>query len=213
MTRRLRLLLVLTTAILVARPVLAGPPLLCFPFEIGTAKSLPIGIGGWHAIDGRYDTSRLIDDTLALLTPPTPIVTRMETLRRATLYAAKDQRLATVLLDRLQQRASVPSADAALAVFDFGYLVETYKQAASLFDAPVKAAQNVDGYNLVAKASAMRGDPAIEFALAVMTRGNSRVASEHRAHLAHATEGARTDALIQANLSKQFGESVSGGQK
>src|SRR5262245_6273647 len=213
MTRGLRLLLALTTAILVARPALAGPPLLCFPFEIGTAKSLPIGTGSWKAIDGRYDTSRLIDDTLALLTPQTPIVTRMETLRRATLYAATDRQLATALLDRLQQRASIPGADAALAVFDFGYLVETYKQATFLFGEPMKAAQSIDGYNLVAKASAMRGDPALEFALAVMTRGNTRVAGEHRAHLARAIEAARTDASIQANLSTQFGENLNGGQR
>src|SRR5882672_3899519 len=98
MTRRLHLLLALAAAIFVARPALAGPPLICFPFEIGTAKSLPIGTGGWHAIDNRYDTSHLVDDTLALLTPKTSIVTRMETLRRATLYAAKDPRIAATLL-------------------------------------------------------------------------------------------------------------------
>src|SRR5262245_41521885 len=176
MTRRLHLLLALTTAVFIARPALAGPPLLCFPFDIGTAKSLPIGTGGWHAIDTRYDTSHLIDDTVALLTPQTPVVARMETIRRATLYASKDLRLATALLDRLQQRAAIPNADAALAVFDFGYLVETYKQGSFLFGGPMKAAQTIDGYNLVTKASMMRSDTGLEFALAVMTRGNSRVA-------------------------------------
>jgi hypothetical protein len=51
----------------------------------------------------------------------------------------------------------------------------------------------------------MRGDPAIEFALAVMTRGDTRLAGAYRAHLAHAVKAATTDASIQANMSKQFG--------
>src|SRR4029450_6676708 len=202
MTRRLCLLLSATAAaVLLARPALAGPPLLCFPFEIGTAKSLPVGGADWHAIDPRYDASRLVDDTLAVLTPQTPVIVRMETLRRATLYAAKNPTLADALLTRLQDRATVPSADAALAGFDFGYLAETYKQATHLFGGPMKAAQGIDGYNLVVKASMIRGDPAMEFALAVMTRGNTRVADAYRTHLAHAVKAAPTDPSIQANLS------------
>ena len=208
MTRSLRLLLALAAAVLVARPALAGPPLLCFPFDIGMAKSLPVGTGDWHAVDPGYDVSHLVDDTLALLTPATPIVTRMETLRRATLYAAKNRTIAAALLDRLQARAAVPSADAALAVFDFGYLVETYKQATFLFGAPMQAVQNVDGYNLVAKAAAMRDDSAIEFALAVMTRGDTRLAGVHRTHLARTIAAAKSDALVQANMSKQFGNEL-----
>lgn len=209
MTRSLRLLLALAAAVLVARPALAGPPLLCFPFDIGSSKSLPIGTGDWHAVDPRYDASHLVDDTLALLAPATPIVTRMETLRRATLYAAKDRTVAAALLDRLQARAAVPSADAALAVFDFGYLAETYKQATYLFGGtPMQAAQNIDGYNLVAKAAAMRGDSAIEFALAVMTRGDRRLADVHRTHLTRTIAAAKSDALVQANLSKQFGDEL-----
>jgi hypothetical protein len=42
-------------SMLVASPALAGPPLLCFPFDIGVAKSLPMGKGNWHAIDRSYD--------------------------------------------------------------------------------------------------------------------------------------------------------------
>jgi hypothetical protein len=40
-----------TVSMLVASPALAGPPLLCFPFDIGAAKSLPMGKGNWHAMD------------------------------------------------------------------------------------------------------------------------------------------------------------------
>ena len=202
------LLMALTAALIVARPALAGPPLLCFPFEIGSARSLPVGSGSWHAIDPAYDTSRVAEDTLALLTPETPIVARMETLRRATLYAAKNPAQASLLLDRLQQRAAIPGAAVSLALFDFGYLVETYKQATYLFGSPMKAAQNIDGYNLVAKASALRGDPAIEFALAVMTRGNTRTADVYRVHLARAVKAAATNPAIEVNLTKQFGDDL-----
>ena len=169
MTRTARLLLMTTfAAVLLARPALAGPPLLCFPFDIGSAKSLPMLSRDWHAIDPRYDRSRLVDDTLALLTPETPVIVRMETLRRATLYGAKDKVRAKALLDRLQQRASASNANTPLSVFDFGYLVETYKQAAYLFGGPMEAAQSVNGRELVKKAAAMSGDPAMDFALAAM---------------------------------------------
>jgi hypothetical protein len=46
-------------ALLLAQPALAGPPLLCFPFEIGTAASLPVGTGGWESIDRSYDAAVL----------------------------------------------------------------------------------------------------------------------------------------------------------
>src|SRR5690606_35861288 len=70
---------------------LAGPPLICHPFDIVTARSLPIGPadGGWSATDPTYDRSQLVADTLALLTPATPTLVRMETMRRATMYVEK----------------------------------------------------------------------------------------------------------------------------
>jgi hypothetical protein len=205
----LRPLVITGAAVLaLAQPALAGPPLLCFPFDIGTAQSLPVGSGGWESIDRSYDATRLIDDTLALLTPQTPVIVRMETLRRATLYAARDPQQAAVLLDRLQQRATISDANAAFAVFDFGYLVETYKQATHLFGRPMPAVQSLDGYNLVAKSAAMTGDPAIDFALAVMTRDKSRGADVYRAHLARVVKAAPSNPAIETNLARQFGEDV-----
>src|SRR5260221_4326546 len=69
MTRRVHSLVLAAAALLVvARPALAGPPLLCFPFDIGAAKSLPMGPQGWESVDPRYNVSHLVDDTLALLT-------------------------------------------------------------------------------------------------------------------------------------------------
>src|SRR5262245_43323488 len=127
MTRRLFCLSAFTAAILVAAPAFAGPPLLCFPFEIGSARSLPMGTGSWQAVDRSYDASHLVADTIALLTPQTPVVVRMETLRRATVYAAKNPQFAEALLAALEVRAGHADATVGYAVFDFGYLAETYK--------------------------------------------------------------------------------------
>src|SRR5471030_2220606 len=92
-------------AVLLARPALAGPPLLCFPFDIGSARSLPMGHGGWHATDPTYDVSRLVPDTLALLTPTAPVMVRMETIRRATIYASAHPTLAAQLMTELRTRS------------------------------------------------------------------------------------------------------------
>ena len=52
----------------------AGPPLICHPFEIGTAQSLPWAGGpNWHSPSPGYDTNRLVDDTLALLDAKAPM--------------------------------------------------------------------------------------------------------------------------------------------
>lgn len=96
-------------ALLIARPALAGPPLVCFPFDIGAARSLPMGTHGWESIDPTYDVSRLVDDTLALLAPETPVLVRMETLRRATIYASKHPAVATALLQVPSPKFQVPS--------------------------------------------------------------------------------------------------------
>jgi len=145
----------LSAALFAANPALAGPPLLCFPFDIGTARSLPMGTGGWRATDPGYDVTHLVDDTLALLTPETPVIVRMETLRRATIYAALDAGAAERLLKALQARAAAPTAGAPLAVFDFGYLVETYKQAKPIFKAAIPSIDHINGYQLVLKARAI----------------------------------------------------------
>jgi hypothetical protein len=145
----------LAAALFAARPALAGPPLLCFPFDIGAARSLPMGTGGWRTVDPTYDVTHLVDDTLALLTPSTPVIVRMETLRRATVYASSNPKAAEALLSALQARAAVRTAEAPLAVFDFGYLVETYKQAKPIFAAAIPSVDRIDGYQLVLKARAI----------------------------------------------------------
>src|SRR5258708_38462267 len=109
----------------------AGPPLICHSIEIGQAKSLPWISHSWNLSGGEsYDTKNLVRDTLEILAPDTPVLVRMETLRRATLYARKDPVAAKELRARLQARAATAESSGhpdALAWFDIGYLAETYK--------------------------------------------------------------------------------------
>jgi hypothetical protein len=164
-------LIIAAAVVLLARPALAGPPLLCFPFEIGTAKSLPMGHGGWQQTDPKYDVSHLVADTLALLTPETPIMVRMETMRRATIYASTNPAVAEALLKAFEDRAKVSREGAGLQVFDFGYLVETYKEAKPVFKMAIAGIERIDGYQLVLKARALQGDPAMDLAAKQIAMG------------------------------------------
>ena len=197
---------VLAASLTLAAPVFAGPPLLCFPFETGGAKTLPMKGGDWKTVDAKYDVSHLTADTLALLTPSTPVVARMETIRRATIYASTHPQIAGELLAAVQARAGVTGANAASATFDFGYLVETYKQAAYMFSSPVTGLSGIDGYPLVLKASALQNDPAMEFGAAVIAQGSATAAlrAEYRGHLDKAITGAKSDAALNASVTKHF---------
>ena len=184
----------------VARPALAGPPLLCHPFQTGAASAalLPwANTSGWNSPDPAYDVKRLVADTTRLLTPDAPVLVRMENLRRAAIYASKDSRLMVDLLTALNSRAqplngSVPDP---LAIFDAGYLVETYKQGTHMhrFDVPA-----VDGYAMVQRAIGMKGSsPDMEFAASLMKSG--AVAAEHRRR---AEAGAAAGSLLARNLAQ-----------
>jgi len=217
MTRRLLCLSAFAAAILMATPAFAGPPLLCFPFEIGSAKSLPMGNANWQALDPSYDSSHLVADTLALLTPQTPVIVRMETLRRATVYASRKPQLAGALLDALEARAARPEANVGYAVFDFGYLAETYKQASWMpgDSAPAAAMRNaiarartIDGYMLVQKGQTLTGDKSMAFALVAMSVDRTRGLEPLRIHLADAREAAKTDASVRANLATHWTETT-----
>ena len=197
---------VLAASLALAAPVFAGPPLLCFPFETGGAKTLPMKGGDWKTVDLKYDLSHLTADTLALLTPSTPVVARMETIRRATIYASTHPQTALDLLAAVQARAGVTGANAASATFDFGYLVETYKQAAYMFSSPVAGLSGLDGYQLVLKAAALQNDPAMEFGAAVIAQGSADAAlrAEYRGHLDRAITAAKSDAVLNASVTKHF---------
>jgi hypothetical protein len=189
MTMSTRLLTTLAAVLIFATPALAGPPLICHPFEIESGKLIAWGTGpGWNTPDRSYDIKRLVADTNATLTPEAPILTRMENLRRATIYAMRDPAVAQELLKTVMSRALSTTSDGR-AWFDAGYLIESYKQASHLrVDkkpelrawAAVDETIKVDGYNWVKKSMAMSAPSAeMEFAASLMTQGST--ASAHRA--------------------------------
>ena len=195
----------------------AGPPLICHPIKVGQAKSLPWSSDGWN-LSGKenYDLSRLVEDTGALLTASTPVLVRMETLRRATLYAQKDPKVAKQLLATLQAHAADTEANNrpdALAWFDVGYLVECYKQANWAFNKPPSGAweklikpnpaTEIDGYSWVLKAIKLRGDdPEMEFAAALISLEGPQ--KGHDEQVRKAMAGASHDPLLAENLSSYF---------
>jgi hypothetical protein len=188
-----------------ATPALAGPPLICHRLDIGDAKSLPWNGTAWDLAGNEgYDTKNLVHDTLAILDGGVPVIVRMETLRRATLYARKDPQAAKELLTRLYQRATAGEAAGrsdALAWFDAGYLAEAYRQ--WFYNTPNPAA-GMDGYGMVTKALALGGykDPQMEFAGALITLPGPE--SAHREHAKKAIAGAKNDPLLARNLANRF---------
>jgi hypothetical protein len=187
----------------------AGTPLICHPYAIGDAPSLPGG--DWKGASPAYDRTHLVRDTLALLTPDTPVLVRMETLRRAAIYATANMRgwaknssyttsdrdIAFSLLERLRDRAT-KSVDAGrdLALFDLGFFSETLRQ--------TRLDPALDGYALLLKvAEARPHDADVQFALALASSYPDRKA-DHPRHLQLARTGAKPDSQLAANLKSHF---------
>lgn len=188
--------------VLFATPALAGPPLICHPFVTEGGALLTWGKGeGWNTPDHTYDVRKLVADTTAVLTPDAPTLTRMENLRRATIYAMQHPAVAEELLTALMSRALATTTNGN-AWFDAGYLIEAYEQGRHLRAdrkagswAAIDETIRVDGYGFVKKAMAMKGATAeMEFAASLMTQG--AVADAHRARAAKAGPGS----LVAKNL-------------
>ncbi len=200
----------------VARPALAGPPLLCHPFEIGSSASLPWrGTAGWFDAQPGYDVQHLVADTASLLTPSTPVIVRMETLRRAAIYASRDPEVAKQLLATLEERVRAEEGKtSALALFDAGYLTETFKESGRTASrspgalgtkagAAASAADHVDGYVLVQRSLALRpGDASIELASALIATSTRDRKALYAEHAQKARAGAQRDALLAKNLDR-----------
>ena len=196
---------------LVTVTAFAGTPLICHPYDIGSARSLPGSDGDWKGVNPAYDRSQLVRDTLALLTPATPIIVRMETLRRAAIYAtagmrgwstqsgfsAEDRAHTAELLDRLRGRVKASTGPTrALALFDEGFFSETLRHTG--------VEKSLNGYDLLVQALALRGsDPEMEFALALATSWPNR-RSEHAVHLAKARAAATQNPRLASNLASHF---------
>src|SRR5580693_5570304 len=203
---------ILAVMVALAAPVFAGPPLVCHPINIGSAQSLPWTSTTWNLSGGEgYEVSHLVADTLALLSPDTPVLVRMETIRRAALYSQNDATVARELLAGLQKRATRGEHDA-LAAFDYGYLIETYRQLEMAFRMSrggaspgnwVNPSAGFGGYAWVKKAISMRGgDAEMEFAAALITTENWR--QDYPQHVAKARAGMKEDPLLAENVASRF---------
>jgi hypothetical protein len=199
-------------ALSIAAPALAGPPLLCHAYDIGGAKSLPwVGEKSWFEGRPDYNIQNLVADTEALLTPSTPVIVRMETLRRAAIYASTDPTVANRLLKRFISRAEASEEKGqpdALAYLDAAYLAGAFNEFTMMARskewegraAVARAAKGaLDAYALITKSVALRpGDPAIQFAAALISSDEHR--GEYATHAAKARAGAQADMLLARNL-------------
>lgn len=194
----------------------AGTPLICHPYAIGDAKSLPGSDGDWKGVNPSYDRTHLIRDTLALLADDTPVIVRMETLRRAAIYAtagmrgwgradgqgwsAEDRANTQALLEKLRARAdSATGKSRALTLFDYGFFAETLRH--------TRIDPELNGYDLLVKARELRGpDADMEFALALASSWPNR-RDEHTRHLSSARAGAKQGSLLAQNLATHFSRS------
>ena len=208
--RRSRLVIGVGVATAFAPLLHAGTPLICHPYLIGAAKSLPGSDGDWKGVNPNYDRRNLVRDTLALLTPETAVIVRMETLRRAAIYATagmrgwsskagfsdEDRANTNALLAALQDRATrADPSGRALALFDVGFFKETLRQTG--------VDKSLNGYDVLREALTLRGpDPEMEFALALATSWPKR--AERDAHLARARSGAKAGSMLASNLASHF---------
>jgi hypothetical protein len=200
-------------AVLVAAgSAVAGPPLLCHPFDIGDARSLPWdGTTSWFDVRDDYRLSNLVADTESLLTPETPVIVRMETLRRAAIYASRDNDVAARLMRMLEDRSRKANANGgnSLAGFDEAYVIEAYRQLTMTAASVGRRADlqsliaGKDGYPMVKEALEGRPDDAsLDFAAALFAASKDRVThgSAYAEHARKARKGASRDALLAKNI-------------
>lgn len=196
--------LVASIVLAAAGGTMAGPPLLCFPYEIGNAKSLPWGEKPFDQSKG-YDKSKVVEDTLSLLKTERNTLVRMETLRRAAVYIGQDWTQAMNLLGKLslialdQEAASKPSAE---AWFNVGYLAATFTQSGADIKWHAGQANGADGYAYIKKAVELSpNDGAIQFgaALVVFEHDNSKFKDHLSKAIAIAEPGSDLAKSIENN--------------
>jgi hypothetical protein len=182
------------------RPATFGPPMICHEFKIGDAKTLPA------ASDASYPRAQLVTRTLALLTPETPVIVRMETVRRAVSLGVRDADALQEILGALQARVldlEAREKSDANAWFDAGYFAASMAEMGDTRTRDVGLAQGCAGYAWLLKAlTAAKDQPEMEFAAALATHPAMHKGTEaaHRAHLARAAAGAAKDSLLEQNM-------------
>lgn len=182
---------------------LAGPPTICFPYHTGGARSLPWGDDAFKEKNG-YNKADLVKDTMSLLKTEESVLARMETLRRAAIYAQGDTRLSTELLAKLgfialdTEAAGKPSAR---PWFNAGFLAACYAQLGTDIDWNPGQAEGSNGYAWIRKALELEPENAeMHFAAALATHGRGSVYNEHlRRALAGAAPGSNLEQSMNAN--------------
>jgi hypothetical protein len=197
-----------------------GPPLICHSITIGENKSLPWEGGAMSTKKG-YDPKHLVKDVSALLGTTPDVVVRMETLRRAAIYAREDGNVAWELLGGLALRAldaDAGSTEGALALFDTGFTIAVLQQLDSSMVGRAGVRSDVPGYAYVARAldgARKANSPqvaAMEYGAALMTlpemrhgatRANDGAGTGddiYDAHIRAAAAGAQPGSLLETNL-------------
>lgn len=190
-TSFIHLLTIPLAATLPAAPIAVGPPLVCHEIAIGGARSLP-----WESGVKRkngYDRAHLVADVAELLKTEENLLVRMETLRRAAMYAYQDRALVWELVGWrsllvLEQKAI--GSKESTAWFDLGVLVACFDQLAVDLDRRSGVAEGIGGYGFlrkaleVARAEGCDTGP-FEFAAALVTHpGGGRDAADARRRVA-----------------------------
>lgn len=153
----------------------AGPPLICQRVEIGTAKSLPWrNVDSWNGAVPTYKLAALADETLAILTPSAPMALRMETMRRAAIYAAKDEAVASQLATRLLARIVDAEASGKADIntwFDAGYYAEALRQIAFVYRYDMLSSAEREQWRVRGDGRVLDGRPWIEKAIRIGGKG------------------------------------------
>ncbi len=162
--------------------------------------------------DVTYNIKHVATDTEAILTPSAPIPVRMETLRRASLYASHDRVVARQLLSMLMTRADAAERTGhsdGTALFDAGYVIEAFDEIQALagyetqFAAQARELAAVtrshDPQLFLYRSQALRPDDAsIDFALALMMRPSAK----REEHVRKAQAGSKRDQLLASNVAR-----------
>lgn len=212
--RRLAPLVAVLLMLALPLQTFAGRFLVGKVYDIGDAKSLPWVGQDWYSPQSNYDLNHLVSDTLALLTTETPVIVRMETLRRAVIYGEagkvkrevnyvqRDDKVTALLFEKLMARVKAAESNGkadALALFDAGFFLESWR---FCYEYEGKSLPALNGYEMVKKASALRNtDAAMELAAALIAGfGVDRVTFQQ--HLQKSIAGANDNAVLKRNLVK-----------
>ncbi len=196
LTRIMASICLLTAAIAGAGSGAAGPPMICSEIKIGEAPTLALQGGKVN----------LVTDTLALLEAKTPVLVRMETLRRALGRGVRHPDVLHELLCALQSRVLDQEARGkgdALAWFDAGYMAASWSQLDRDGAPEIGLAEGCIGYAWLRKALALGNQPAeMEFAAALATHPAMHKGTHelYKRHLQKAAAGAVQGSLLEQNV-------------